>query len=302
MQTGYCICLLRRQNLTSLKESAMVRQMLVLFLLLSLSTVSAFAFSQEGGMGCGAGKCSDCHSLTLKEATTLLKGIDKVLAVEFSELPGFWTVDAEKGGQKFPIFIDFSKSYILAGSIIKLATGEDLTQQRMDKLNNGKPAVASQSPAARKVDIKSIPVDDAILLGKADAKSKVIVFTDPECPYCKKVHVEMQEVVKADPNIAFLIKLMPLKSHPNAYGLSKAILCSTNPLAVLDAYFAGAPVAPSACPTTKVDETLATAARLGITSTPTLVMPDGTIMPGYKKAPDLLKILGSKVTLPAAGK
>ena len=42
----------------------------------------------------------------MKEATTLLKGIDKVLAVEFSELPGFWTVDAEKSGQKFPIFIE----------------------------------------------------------------------------------------------------------------------------------------------------------------------------------------------------
>lgn len=280
----------------------MVHRIMILFMVLTLLSVSAFAFSQEAGMGCGAGKCSDCHSLTLKEATTLLKGIDKVLAVEFSELPGFWTVDAEKSGQKFPIFIDFSKKYILAGSIIKIATGEDLTQQRMTKLNNGKPAAAPQSTAARKVDLKTIPVDDAILLGKADAKSKVIVFTDPECPYCKRLHIELQEVVKADPNIAFLIKLMPLKMHPNAYGLSKTILCSANPLSVLEAVFSGAPVAPSACPTTKVDETLATAQQVGITSTPTLILPDGTILPGYKKAPDLLKLLGSKVTLPAAGK
>lgn len=280
----------------------MVHRIMILFMVLTFLSVSAFAFSQDAGMGCGAGKCADCHSLTLKEATTLLKGIDKVLAVEFSELPGFWTVDAEKSGQKFPIFIDFSKKYILAGSIIKIATGEDLTQQRMTKLNNGKPAAAPQSAASRKVDLKTIPVDDAILLGKADAKSKVIVFTDPECPYCKRLHIELQEVVKADPNIAFLIKLMPLKMHPNAYGLSKTILCSANPLSVLEAVFSGAPVAPSACPTTKVDETLATAQQVGITSTPTLILPDGTILPGYKKAPDLLKAFGSKVTLPAAGK
>lgn len=280
----------------------MVQRIIVLFVVLTFLSVSAFAFSKETEMGCGAGKCADCHSLTLKEATTLLKGIDKVLAVEFSELPGFWTVDAEKSGQKFPIFIDFSKKYILAGSIIKIATGEDLTQQRMTKLNNGKPAAAPQGAAARRVDLKTIPVDDAILLGKADAKSKVIVFTDPECPYCKRLHIELQEVVKADPNIAFLIKLMPLKMHPNAYGLSKTILCSANPLSVLEAVFSGAPVAPSACPTTKVDETLATAQQVGITSTPTLILPDGTILPGYKKAPDLLKLLGSKVTLPAAGK
>jgi thiol:disulfide interchange protein DsbC len=280
----------------------MVRRIVTLLLVLFFLSVSAFAFSQDAGMGCGAGKCADCHSLTMKEATTLLKGIDKVLAVEFSELPGFWTVDAEKSGQKFPIFIDFSKKYILAGSIIKIATGEDLTQQRITKLNSGKAPAAPQSAAVKKVDVMSIPLDDAILLGRADAKSKVIVFTDPECPYCKKLHIEMQEVVKADPGIAFLIKLMPLKMHPNAYGLSKTILCSANPLSVLEAVFAGAPVAPSACPTTKVDETLATAQQLGIASTPTLILPDGTILPGYKKAPDLLKAFGSKVTLPAARK
>lgn len=280
----------------------MVRRITTLLLALSLLPVSAFAFSQDAKQGCAAGKCGDCHSLTMKEATTLLKGIDKVLAVEFSEIPGFWTVDAEKSGQKFPIFVDFSKKYVLAGSVIKIATGEDLTQQRITKLNNGKAPAPPQGAVAKKVDSKSIPLDDAILLGKEDAKTKVIVFTDPECPYCKKLHVEMQEVVKADPNIAFHIKLMPLKMHPNAYGISKAILCSANPLSVLEATFSGAPVAPSACPTTKVDETLSTAQRLGITSTPTLVLADGSVLPGYKKAADLLKLLGSKVVLPASAK
>jgi hypothetical protein len=42
------------------------------------------------------------------------------------------------------------------------------------------------------------------------------------------------------------------------------------------------------------DETLALVAKLGINSTPTLVLPDGQILPGYKKADDLLKILGTR--------
>lgn len=277
----------------------MVRRIITLVGTLSLLSVSAFAFSADGKTKCGAGKCGDCHSLSIQEATTLLKGIDKVLAVELSELPGFWTVDAEKSGQKFPIFVDFSKKYVLAGSVIKIATGEDLTQQRISKLNNGKAPAAQPNAAAKKVDIKSIPLDDAILLGKGDARTKVIVFTDPECPYCKKLHAELQQVVKADANIAFLIKLMPLKMHPNAYGICKTILCSDNPLAVLEASFSGAPIAGSACPTTKVDESMATAQRLGITGTPALILADGTLLPGYKKAADLLKILGSKATLPA---
>lgn len=276
-----------------------------LFLLCLLAT-PLFAFGPEGGgAGCGAGKCSDCHSLTVPEAAGLLKGIDRVLNVEFAEVPGFWVVDAEKGGQKFPIFIDFSKSYILAGSVIKIATGEDLTQKRISKLNNGKPpapAAPATPPAARKIDVASIPYADAIILGKADAKTRVVVFTDPECPYCKKLHVELKEVVQADPNIAFFIKLMPLvKIHPNAYGIAKTIVCSANPLSVLEASFSGAPIAPSACPTTKIDESMKTAAGIGIVSTPTLILPDGSILPGFKKAADLLKLLGSKATVPGRG-
>src|SRR5665647_1527365 len=137
---------------TSVKESTMVRRITTLLLALSLLAVSVFAYSPD--KNCGAGKCGDCHTLAMKEATTLLKGIDKVLAVQFSELPGFWTVDAEKSGQKFPVFVDFSKKYVLAGSVIKIATGEDLTQQRITKLNNGKVAPAPQSVAAKKVDSK----------------------------------------------------------------------------------------------------------------------------------------------------
>ena len=72
---------------TFTKESTMVPRIAILFIVLSMLTVSAFAFPPDKNGG--VGKCSECHTLSVKEATTLLKGIDKVLAVEFSELPGF---------------------------------------------------------------------------------------------------------------------------------------------------------------------------------------------------------------------
>ena len=52
---------------------------------------TAVAFTADG---CGSGKCSDCHSLDVPEATKLLgKGVDRVLRVEFAEVPGFWLVN-----------------------------------------------------------------------------------------------------------------------------------------------------------------------------------------------------------------
>jgi thiol:disulfide interchange protein DsbC len=145
-----------------------------------------------------------------------------------------------------------------------------------------------------KVDVSKIPLADALLLGKPSARTKVIVFTDPECPYCKKLHEELKDVVRRDPEIAFLIKLYPLKMHPNAYEISRSIVCN-NSMELLEISFAGKPVPPANCDTAAVDQTLALAADLGISSTPTLVLPDGQVVPGYKTAEALLTLISMNV-------
>jgi thiol:disulfide interchange protein DsbC len=241
-----------------------------------LSVSTGHAFSKEN---CGGGSCTDCHNLTVQEAGTLLKGVDRIHKVELSEVPGLWLVDAEKDKQRFPVYIDFTKSYLIAGNIIRLRDNQNITAERQARSNP--------------VDLSRIPLGDALLLGSAQAKKKVVVFTDPECPFCKRLHHELQEVVRRDPDIAFWIKLYPLKMHPNAYATSKSIVC-TKSMAMLEASFDGKPVPPPLCETSAIDENIALAGELGINSTPTLILPDGIIAPGYKKADDLLRLLGSK--------
>ena len=239
---------------------------------------TTFAMTADG---CGAGTCNDCHSIT-KEETALLLGtmVDKVNSVEFSEIPGMWVAEVEKGDRKLPVYIDFSKKYLVSGNVIRLDDKENLTKKRSARMN--------------KVDVSTIPLDDALLVGKPTAKNKVVVFTDPECPYCKKLHEELKEVVRIDPNIAFLIKLFPLKMHPNAYGVSKSIICNDS-MELLELSFAGKPVPPANCETNVVDQTLALGPTLGVSSTPTLIMPDGLVVPGYKKAEALLTIIGENI-------
>ncbi len=247
----------------------------ILIILCWVSTAAAMSAD-----GCGAGSCTDCHSITRDEAVKLLGNmVDKVNSVELSEIPGMWVAEIEKDNRRLPVYIDFSKQFLVSGNVIRLKDRENMTQQRSAQMN--------------KVDISRIPLDDALLLGKKSAKSKVIVFTDPECPYCVKLHTELKEVVRRDPNIAFLIKLFPLKMHPNAYDISKSIICNKS-MEMLELSFAGKRVPPPLCATTVVDQTIALAADLGIQSTPTLVLPDGLVVPGYKSADALLELINGK--------
>ncbi len=243
-----------------------------------LSPLPALAFTKDG---CGTGTCAGCHSLDAGEASKILGGlVDRVNKVEFAEVPGMWLVEVEKGTNKLPIYIDFSKKYVLSGSVIRLADRGDVTQERHARMN--------------KVDMKRIPLDDALLLGSKTAKIKVVVFTDPECPYCKQLHGELKDVVRRDPEIAFLIKMFPLKMHPNAYTTAKSIVCARS-MEFLELSFSGKPVPPPLCNTKVVDQTLALVNDLGIQSTPTLVLPNGLVMPGFKPADELLKRIREEV-------
>ncbi len=256
----------------------MIMRSLLIFILLLFVTNNSFAMPADG---CGAGSCADCHSITLEETEQLLGSmVDKVNRVEFAEVPGMWVAEVEKGQKKLPVYIDFSKQYLFTGNVLRLNDKKNLTRQRSARMN--------------KVDVSSIPLQDALLLGKSSAKTKVIVFTDPECPYCKKLHTELKEVVRREPDIAFLIKLFPLKMHPNAYGTSKSIICN-NSMELLEVSFAGKPVPPASCDTQAVDQTLALVGELGIRSTPTLVLTDGLVVPGYKKAEALLALIGENI-------
>ena len=131
--------------------------------LLLLPVSYSYGFSEKGQ------DCSKCHTLTKDEAVTLMKdfGQDvKVLEVLTSPIKGMWEVDVETGGKRGLVYIDFSKKYLVSGSIISLKERTNVTQERFTELT--------------RVDVSQIPLDDALVMGVKDAKYKVVVFDDPD--------------------------------------------------------------------------------------------------------------------------
>jgi thiol:disulfide interchange protein DsbC len=238
-------------------------------------TTNVMAFT---GDGCGAGECKDCHQLTREEAAGILKGVaGEVLDVKFSEVPGLWVVDIEQKGKKIPIYLDFSKQFLISGRVVRLANREDVTQKRFMTLN--------------KVDVGQIPLDDSIVIGKPDAANRIIVFIDPECSFCLKLHGEMKKLVELRNDIAFFIKMFPLvKIHPKAYDKAKTIICEKS-LKILEDSLAGKEIPPPKCETVQVDKNLELGRKIFVKSTPTLVFPDGSVVPGYKSAERIIEFL-----------
>ncbi|MFQ5466094.1 MAG: DsbC family protein [Thermodesulfobacteriota bacterium] len=242
----------------------MVSAVLVLF---GPMAGSASAFTGEGCMG----DCKGCHTLGLDEARKLLKTERfraDIKEVRMSPVKGLWEVEIAQAGKTVIVYVDFGKKYLVEARFTQL-----------DKLE--------EETKLKKVDLAVIPLDEAIVIGDPGAKNRIIVFDDPECPYCAKLHAEIKKVIEQRKDVVFYIKMYPLPIHPDAYAKSKAIVCSGSS-ALLDDAFAGKPLPEPDCETKEVDRNVKLAAELGIRGTPAIIFPDGRMLPGYVPADVLL--------------
>lgn len=244
------------------------------------------AFAMSAGEGCG-GDCASCHSITLQEASSLLQGIGKVKSVNPAPVRGLFEVAIEQQGNTGYAYIDYGKKHIIAGQVFDIAS-----QKLVGGPASAAAAAAADAAKAQWVDPATVTTEHALVMGNPKGKKKLFVFTDPECPYCAKMHVELKKLVSLEPELAIYIKLYPLKMHPKAYDKARVILGEKS-LKLLEQSFAGQPLpAPKAKDAKKpVDETIKFAEGIGIKSTPTLVLQDGRIIPGYREAMAIQQLL-----------
>ena len=204
------------------------------------------------------------------------KMVDNVVGVVQGPFPGIWEVDVARDGKTYPIYLDYSLKYLFNGQFIRLADMENLTGLRYQDLN--------------RVDVSSIPLKDAIVVGNRKAKKGIIVLTDPTCPYCVKLHGEIKKAVEKNPEVAFYVMPYPRNRNDQAtYNNCLAAVCSKSEK-LLDDVYAGKEVPAPTCKSTAVDDTMKLADRLGIQGTPSMVLPDGRIVSGYMEADALLAL------------
>lgn len=198
----------------------------------------------------------------------------KVQSVTKTPYSGLYEVVLE-GAQV--AYVDEKVNYLFMGSIMDVKSQRNLTDERIQKLT------------AIKFD--TLPLELAIKVVKGNGSRKIAVFSDADCPYCKKFEEELKKV----DNITVYTFLYPIDSlHPQAGLKSKQIWCAPDKAKAWDDYMQKGilPKNDGAC-----DNPLAKTAELGrkhnINGTPAIVFSDGRRVPGAIPAPKLEQILES---------
>lgn len=172
-------------------------------------------------------------------------------------------------GQLF--YADENFKYLIDGSIIDTNSMTNVTAERQRDLEESK---------LRKLafPFEQLPFDLAIKKVKGDGSRQIAVFSDPDCPFCKRLERDLEKVT----NVTIYLFLFPIEQlHPKAPAVSRAIWCSADRVKAWDEYMLKgvAPKAAGTCPN-PVDKLVEFGATKRITGTPTIFFADGKRVPG----------------------
>ena len=179
------------------------------------------------------------------------------------------------------VYTDERFSFLIAeGHLVDPKTKKDLTGDRLADLT--------------KIDFSSLPLDQSIKVIKGNGSRKMAVFSDPDCPFCKRL--EQNELINIT-DVTVYTFLYPLEQlHPDSVNKARAIWCAPDRgKAWQDWALSNQLVKKGAICDAPIDKNIALAKKLGVTSTPTIFFTDGKRMLGVYPSAEIEKALGVSI-------
>ncbi len=174
------------------------------------------------------------------------------------------------------LFISTDGKYLFKGNILNLKTLKPLKSTHVNALKQSL--------------INAIADKDKIIYPANNEKYVIHVFTDVDCPFCKKLHAQIPKMNELGITVKYLAA--PLASlHPTAQGKMEKIWCAKDKAKAMHNYKTNGIVAVSSDCDNPVERQLLLSQQLGVQGTPAIFLSDGTHIPGYLPATKLLKII-----------
>jgi len=168
-------------------------------------------------------------------------------------------------------YTDGSADFLFRGVVVDTRDQRNVTEERVDERNA--------------IDFGSLPFDRAVKIVRGDGTRKLAVFSDPDCPFCRKLEGELKSVS----DVTLYIFLLPLPQiHPKAEVRAKAIWCARDRASAWTQYMLEKKEPQAApCAEDPVASTRALAEKLNISGTPTLYFENGSRVGGAPNASEI---------------
>lgn len=166
--------------------------------------------------------------------------------------------------------------YLLLGDIVDVASRTNLTEDERGK------------QIMKLFD--EVGEQNMIVIGPADAKRTLTVFTDVDCTYCARLHQEVPELNRNGVKVRYL--LFPRGGiGSSTYKKSVAVWCSDDRIKAIGIAKSGGKVDMKTCEN-PVERHYRLGERVGVSGTPTLYLDDGRKIGGYVPVAKLLPLMG----------
>ena len=171
------------------------------------------------------------------------------------------------------IYISIDGKYVIQGAVTDLELMKNISTNRINSI---------------KLNIlESINDNDKIIFRAKDEQYVINVFTDVDCPYCAKLHANMNQMNNLGITVKYLAS--PLEQlHPNAQSAMEKIWCAENRELAMHNYKTKRYLPESADCINPVASQLAISKQLGVNGTPSIFFENGTNLPGYLPPKDIL--------------
>jgi len=164
-------------------------------------------------------------------------------------------------------YVDERAKYFFSGHLFDLKNEKNLTEERLQEIRN-----------ARKVDINSLPLEYAIQEVKGNGERKLVIFSDPNCGYCKRLEKELIHIN----NVTIYTFLYPILKGSKE--ISEAIWCSDDKIKSWNSFMLNGTTPTGKECEAPIDTLLKIGKQHGFNSTPTIVFANGETVPGMISA------------------
>ena len=143
----------------------------------------------------------------------------------------------------------------------------------------------------RRAVMSRIPREEMVVFSpKGPTKDYVTVFTDVDCGYCRKLHMEMAELNALGIEVRYLAYPRQGLGTPT-YKKIVSAWCSDDPNDAMTALKSGRSIPEKTCDN-PVAKQFEIGQQVGVNGTPAIVTSTGQLLPGYMPAKNLAEAIG----------